>query len=542
MTTLPVRDIAALGVIYDDAAHDLPPPAWSHARNVRFGQGRIERAPHFLRDPAQDAFTGSPVHIAALPDAAVSGGQDSIFVFHADGKAQRFLGEAASDVSPVGPTLAAPTAAATSTVANGLLYYHRPDTVPHHYDPASARFVALPAWDAGWRCGAFRAFGDYLLAINLTKGGQTLPATVKWSTETSWRTPPASWDHTDPTLNAGEQTLPWARTGLVDGQEMDGTFYLYSEDAITRVRPTGSTSIFRWEPFILSGFGALAPNCIATVGRRQFVFGPSDIYVHDGLEPKSIAAGRVRRHIFSRLDYSRKHVCHVLHYPEAGEVWFCYVSNASDVRHPGTAACNEAAVFNYTTGAWSFVDLPNVVGAARANYFTAQTWDSLPETVTWSNISGTWASVDADPRRFALFVSAGVGGASATIYPCAVSEVAPSLPLQVADEAIADAVLERRGIDLDEMGAPLAYYWGLRCIHPQLTPSTGHVTLQAGGHMETDDEPRWSPVLDVTPGLSGRVDCLSDGRYVALRLTATGPDSDFTFTGYDLDVVNLGRR
>lgn len=539
----PVRDLSGVGVIKDLPPYDLPPNAWSEARNVRFGAGRVTRFPHFLRDPDQTPLPADPIHAGTLPETSVAGGQDRLFVFASDGTIHQYIGASGSAVTSPHSDLFPLATAPTVSVANDVLYYNRADTVPIYYTRQSDAFASLPGWDEEWRCRALRSYAGYLIALGLTKGGQEIPTMVKWSTETSLGTPPSSWDHTDPSLNAGENILPWARTTLVDAQELNGILYLFSEDGIYRMRSTGGSEIFVFEPFVGEGYGAISQNCVVSVGLRQYVFGPSDIYVHDGYEPKSLVEGRVRDYIYSRLEFSRRHLCFVFHYVEGSEVWFCYPSASQDIRHPAVSHCNEAAVFNYLTEAWSFVDLPNVIAVANSNYYTDQTWDAFSSSsITWDGISGTWAVVDEDPRRFPIALSAGVGGQPPHLYPAVVAELAPSLNLPVAEEALADFALERRGLDLDDIGAPLQFYWGVRGIYPQVVPAQGSITFQAGSSMETDDAPLWGPVHDLTPGASGRVDVLADGRYVAIRVSGSGPSATFTFTGYDLDLVQLGRR
>ena len=45
--TLPIRDVGAAGVITDVAPASLPPNAFTRAKNVRFDEGAVVRAPVF---------------------------------------------------------------------------------------------------------------------------------------------------------------------------------------------------------------------------------------------------------------------------------------------------------------------------------------------------------------------------------------------------------------------------------------------------------------------------------------------------------------
>ena len=93
---------------------------------------------------------------------------------------------------------------------------------------------------------------------------------------------------------------------------------------------------------------------------KHYVFGPFDIYVHDGTSKQSICDERVKNFIFGALNNADADRCFVQHNPTLNEIYFCYKSGDQHVAFPNADRCNRAAAYNYRNDSWSFMDLPNV--------------------------------------------------------------------------------------------------------------------------------------------------------------------------------------
>jgi hypothetical protein len=106
-----------------------------------------------------------------------------------------------------------------------------------------------------------------------------------------------------------------------------------------------------------------------------------------------------------------------------------------------------------------------------------------------------------------------------------------------------DAMVERTGLDMDELGAELRGRTLLRRIFPQVhTPGDEHIVqIQLGHHSFTDQDVSWGPIRRFDPRTMYKLDSRVNARYLAVRFYfPAGSTGDVS--GYDLDLQQIAKR
>lgn len=539
MPILPVRNLAERGIVLDVHPYDLPTNAFSGGSNVRFAAGKASRAPIFRT-------------VSEVPDPQTvvgyrpSSGFDLLYTGGVDGALSQVSGSTVTDVTPTGRTLGTSPLSWTHAFLGDVLYMNRPDFVPAALLPAATDFVNLAEWDSTWRCRSLRAFKDFLFAFNVTKGAASFPSTIKWSDATLAGQMPGSWDPTDLSTLANEVVLAQLDTPLVDALPLRGALIVYSETQVWATEYTGDTSdagqnLFVHRP-IFNDRGMISPNCAVEVGGKHYVFGLNDLWVHDGTQHQSIADGRVRDWVFKNLNQSLAERCFVAHLAKHNEILFGFVSGDADAAFVNPTGCNRAVVFNYATGVWSPIDLPNVSAMGIANVDSSTTWADAGD-LTWASTGGSWYDLgDGRDAHLVFCASPLVGGVPTPRLLAYDFMDNGSLSFPYDPFANAPAYLERTFIDLDAEGSDLATYKVCKRIFPQVSLARDVPILVHVGSSNTPSGPvEWSPPVSFRPATGYKVDVRRGGRYLAVRFTT--PDAvDFSISGFDADVVPGGRR
>jgi hypothetical protein len=289
----------------------------------------------------------------------------------------------------------------------------------------------------------------------------------------------------------------------------------------------------------------MSRNCSIEVDGLHYVFGKQDFYIHDGTsKPQSIADGRVRNSVFGSINLSAAKQCFIAHDPYQHEVLFCYQSSDSDVRFPGAAYCNKAAVWNYRSGTFSFRELPNVRAWTVASVSTVNTWATDPPTKTWANSGGSWLDQNDGAKPALLLTGNTLSGllTDARIYAVDPVFRGSRVILPVDTEANTPAYLEHGGVDLDEADIPLQVYKWVRNVYPQVrVVSGGPVTIRVGAAALNSLSPTYVSAKQFNPATDYQISARASGRYIALRVEIPTL-TDFDITGFDLEVLGGGRR
>jgi hypothetical protein len=174
--------------------------------------------------------------------------------------------------------------------------------------------------------GRYASYKDFLVALNLIKGGTEYPAMVKWSDAALYNAVPGSWDEGDPTTLAGETTLTDMRGPIIDGLSLRDSFIIYGDNEVWEMNYVGGTFVFDFRKRF-DDVGILNTNCAVEVDGQHYVFDAFDLYTHDGTSKQSIAHDRVKDFVFGGLIKELRHRAFVTHNPKLNEVLFCYPAN-----------------------------------------------------------------------------------------------------------------------------------------------------------------------------------------------------------------------
>lgn len=546
MANFPIRNIGDRGIISDRSPYDLPPTAWSSGLDVRFNDGTVSRYSVFRKaHPSANLSTSSakkPVGIAMYQDGNET---EKVLIVSRDSSILEMEGSVTVDVSP--SSLVTPSdARVTSCHLGGVTFINRSVGVPLKRGKADTAFAPLSEWDADDRCRSLGACQDFLIALNVTKDTTHYPGMVKWSNAMQLGVEP-DWDTADPASLAGENILNDVKYPLIDGKPLGNSYIIYSNHEVYRMDRTESALVWTWEK-LFDDDGMISANACVEVEGKHYVFGSDDIYVHDGISRKSITktlldnaeVSTVRKKIFGDLDFSKADRCHVTHDADQNEILFHYPSTDAGLAWQEVDNANVAAVYNYVGGTWTFVNMPNTVGGVRISTNESVAWGDMPE---WPD-AAPWNKMAGKGSKTLAVLSAGDG----------TSDHPPKLLIldtldfarsnkPVDNDLLYTAMVERTGLDLDEIGAELIGRKLLRRMLPQLTiPSAEHeVLIQLGHHSNPGSEVKWGQVKRFDPTTQYKYDTRNNGRYLAIRIYFPA-GSTGRIGGYDLDLIIIARR
>lgn len=539
MAIIPVRELAKYGIVTDMDPYDLPKEAWSGGVNVRFRNGKVSRAPVFRNvgnisaDP-RFMFAANPIS-----------GLDFIFINYKTGELKRWSSGAETDYSITGFTPSAAEVTHTATSLGGVVYSNREDRVPWSFGPADVRFQALANWTSTWRAKLLRTCGGALVALNVTKAGVTAPTMVKTSSIPTSGVVPASWDQTLPNTLATENILADMSGPILDATKFGNALAIYGLNETWLMTPDGSQQVYNYRQLPFKK-GAINANCSIQIDGKHLVFGPDDIWTHDGYSETSLCNGVVRDFIFQNLNLSKASRCFVTHNVKLKEVHFCYVSADRLVSFPAqTEGANRQAVYNYGNArpTWTFDDLPMAFAADNTNLDTTLTYATVTET--YDTIGGSYADQDDGIKRTLCYAGSTwapnnltarlyafdlFGAGSSVVYPV---DVNATMPLQ----------LEKEGIDLDGLALDLNGYKTVSSIYPQARLDVGAQPLvftfgscdYFGGPIIYDTSQTYDGQLNY------KLDYRTAGRALGMKI-AYADYAAFTMTGIDFDIEETGER
>jgi len=293
-----------------------------------------------------------------------------------------------------------------------------------------------------------------------------------------------------------------------------------------------------------SNHGILNVNCAAEDDGTHYVFGPKDVWLHDGTQKKSLATGKVRKFIYGGLIKSKADQAFVIHNQDANEIHFCYQSNDAAVVFQAQAnsiGCNRAAIYNYVEGTWTFDDLPFVTSGTYGQSQVPLTYDDLG-SLTYEQIAGSFGAQN-DPLQTALYVSTVATAAYSIVN--GVSSLAPFEATgtfgEIDTNLTSQATLYKVGIDLDAIKEELRGYKLCSSVYPQarLSAGSGPLTFTLGASDHPNAPIEWGTEQTFDDSFY-KLDHNIAGRYLHLKMTYDDV-RNFKLVGLDLDLTILGR-
>lgn len=540
MPIAPARNLSEFGIIADIDPYNIPPTAFSGGVNVRFAEGGVQRAPVF-RNVDGLAENDPRFLYTTLPNA----GFDAITIGYLNGKLSQWSGGTEDDVSISGYTPSESESPYTAVSLGNVTYVNRNDRVPWSKRPSDTDFLPLANWDSAWRAQLMRSCGGALVALGVTKSGVSYPTMVKTSEFATYDSVPVDWDETDPMNNCTENVINEMEGAIIDGWPLGNGLFIYGRNETWLMQPDNSNNVFRYVRRFKDA-GAINANCVVEVANKHYVFGPDDIWMHDGTSKASICTNRVRNFIFRNIDSTQTRRCHVIHNAPLKEIYFCYVSGDQYTGFTGGEGCNRAAVWSYAqsqTGVWTFYDMPYTFGAGLASVDTTLTYETV--TQTYEGIGGTYLDQDGSLKKALIMVGNTYADESLTksLYAFDLEGPGSQVAYAIDTNATLGWQLERDGLDLDELGAELRGYKVIQSIYPQarMDSDAEPIEFSFGSNDYFNQAPEFSPWQTYDGNLLYKLDYYAAGRYLSMRVRHDDT-SYINMSGIDFDIDILGER
>tara|TARA_B110000977_G_scaffold157049_1_gene199933 strand:- start:498 stop:1061 length:564 start_codon:yes stop_codon:yes gene_type:complete len=187
------------------------------------------------------------------------------------------------------------------------------------------------------------------------------------------------------------------------------------------------------------------------------------------------------------------------------------------------------------------MDLPNVSSSTHGTISSSTTYEN---SNTYGNIGGSYYSQESGYDIHSLFVgedSSTDGITSDKLYGLDLSD-SGSLSFDLDSEANKSPYIEREGIDLDEL-SPLSGYKVITKIFPQVdtTNADKQFTFTFGSSDLLGNNPVYQGSINFDGSTDYKIDTRASGRYLSYKMTVAD-NKDFSFLGFDLDVLTTGRR
>lgn len=521
MTILRVQNIGQYGVLKDASVHEAPINAWTDASNVRFLDGNAYQ--FYGHSEAYSSTFSVPYHVLPVVIAGVRhwlyASLTKIYGVYVDGAGSVIHTNLTRQTASVDVNYAATANSWTSTVLGGIPVLNPGNKVdpPQQWDLNLANnFAALSNWPANTYCKSMRSFRNFLVALNITKTTTDYPYMVKWSHPADPGSVPSSWDHTDPTKDAGEFDLSNGYDHITDGLALRDSLIIYKENSVWRMDYAGGTFIQRVQQ-VMGMSGAMNRNCIVEIDGAHLTLTTNDVVIHDGNQAYSVLDKLTRRWLFNNLDAAQAYQSFVFKNPFFNEVFICFCSVGSTIP-------DKAVVYNYKDKTVSMRSLPNIhhanVGQVDSSV-TGASWTANPDP--WNSSQSLWNSPGIVPNTARVIMAADNSKLYLLDAAGSYAGVAPT------------GHLERRGLSFGSAERVKL----VRSIRPRISGAAGTtVSIKVGSQNDPYEEPTYTTKEHVI-GSTVSNNFLVAGRYISIRFE-TADAYAWRLDSYDIDLADKG--
>lgn len=507
MAEIELNDLHKYGLIRDVKAYQIEPEAWTSALNIRFDKQGVEAL------TGRTQIFGTPLFAPhfAVPYAIQA---QTYWVYASLAEIGLFDGASHTEITrQSGDYNTVYTREWQSTLFGGVLVFNNGIDMPQYWGGPGNYFADMPNFTSTLRAKVIRAFGPYLIALNLIDTGFSYPHLVQWSTPADPGSLPNSWDYSDPNVDAGRNDLPDIDAGVIqDGLPLGGRFYIYKEGSVWRMTSIGGEFIFDFKPFLETA-GLLAPRCLTVTGEgKNHVFATQDdVVLHNGIDAKSLLDSRMRNAVFGAISTVSYKNSFVFTNKPKDEVWFCFPEHGET--HP-----SRALIWNYQY---------NVLSEAEVNFRNASYGkDETAADLDWTT-GGEWLAGD-EPWSESTWKK---------VIAC---DPANSKMVELDEGTTYDgtaftATLARR--DLGATGRKRDGSWivnfaSKKFVHRIWIKASGNpFSVRMGSAPRPDGTVTWTAAQTFTPATDKYVDVLVEGEAMAIEFSGT---SWFRLEGYKI--------
>jgi hypothetical protein len=405
-----------------------------------------------------------------------------------------------------------------SFVFNGVYIQNNGKDVPQYWGGNTANNLAdLTAWPAGHTCGFLRPFKNYLVAGDITRGGVRERGTVLWSHLADPGAIPSSWDISDATVDAGDQSLSETNGTLIDSLPLGDMNIIYKDDAIHFQQSIQSSQIFRFGR-LPGDTGLLARNCVqAFPGGHVYLSPGFDVLIHSGQGPQSILDGKHRKWIKSNINPTYASRSFLASNPQTSEILVCFPADAASV-------CTKALIWNWKDNTFGVRELSSVTAGStgQVTLTNSNAWSA--DTETWDEDVTTWGENDYAPNSPRLILARSTPGLA--MFDLGSKDFGSDFT----------ATLELNAL---HFGAPDRVKL-CKAVRPKIdAPAGTTVYVQIGSAMLPDQSPTWQSAVSFVVGTDIEAHSFASGRFLSLRMFTTG-NAPWRVRSCQLDIVPQG--
>jgi len=378
----------------------------------------------------------------------------------------------------------------------------------------SLTWDATHTWSSKtWSAKVFRPYKEFLLALDTIEAGTRYPQRLRWSTSTLSGVP-STWDDTDATEDAGYTEINESQGYIIDCLPLRGSNIVYKEDQTWIQQYIGGNDIFRFESLFTES-GIMSQKCAKPFFGKHLVLTQGDLILHDGQSIESVIEKRMKKYLFNNIDSSYYQRSFIVPNYRKKEMWICFPSTGST--EPDTAL-----IWNYNDNTYAVRTLPNTphIGYGVIDPTASTIWDT--DTQVWDLDTTTWDERAYNPTVKKLLMASGTSLFQAD-------------DTEQFNGTNYTSYIERTGIDL---GAPDRFKF-IKRVYVKASSDSGSFTVKVGSQKTKNDSVTWT-THTFDPSTTDYIDCLVNGRYIAIRFESTSAYS-WSVKSFDIE-YDLGSR
>src|SRR5262245_35217750 len=511
MAEVDINDLTSIGLIRDMRPYMLPPEAWNLVTKMR-----VAKNGQYTCQCREQAFgtPGTPPRFALQVRTA----SQNFILYMGLTKAFVWDGNTHTDVTRLtGDYTASSTKQINGTLFGGIAIMNNGVDIPQTWAPPAVTtdFVNMINWPGTLRAKVIRGLGAILTAYGLVDSGTRLDHTIQWSHPADPGSLPISWDHTDPTKDAGRTDLPDVNAGIIpDALPLAQNMYIYKEGSVWRQTFIGGRQVFDFKTF-LDTVGMLSERCVCVSpdGQWHLVATQGDSIRHNGKTVESVFEfpeySSLKRSLFQEIDAANFGNSFMMPHPQFNEVLFCYPTT-------GNTTPNKAILINLAGRR----PIPTEIdGLTFENYVLTNLETESAET--WED--GGDVSWDADPDPWSVALRRKTIVLSPTLNKFYLLDGSTL----TKDGVVFETTLQRTGLAIvgrKRNGEWIEDHQAVKLLHRIWPKVRGTPCRIRVGSQETVDGPiLWGNYIDFDPSVDVKVDPITtqgapmSGRAIAVE-------------------------
>jgi hypothetical protein len=374
------------GIVKDTPRFDLPPKFFTDGIDIDFEVNGV--APAVEEQPVFAGMRGNPLLLDFVDGG--SGSVYPVYLTETDGyviSSGIHLSITRSNAEG-GKYAVSPIFKWNGGFFHGVMVWTNGLDIPQTWSPfdPDTPMRNLSNWPFKLRVKLIRPFLNFLVGLSYSAGdGAFDEQTIIWSNIADPGRLPADWNITDPASRAGAYSLTATSDPILEAQDLGNEFYIYKASSVWVMRNIGGTLVMGFSPKF-SDRGILAPRCLASFNSSHFVVDKGGFYLHNGTSLKDVGEGRIKEFFYADLNPAKPEEVFVQHEEAKNRIWIFYPSGKS-------VYADKALIWNYKYDTWTFRQVQQASCGAKgllSSYGTSGTWDSYGDD--WETDPGSWES------------------------------------------------------------------------------------------------------------------------------------------------------